>query len=176
MKILKVAIVGPESTGKSTLSSQLARHYHTAWVPEYAREYIDQLHRPYKEQDLLKIAQGQLAYEDQMEKKAERLLICDTNLIVIKIWSEFKYGRCDPWILDQVKHRHYDLHLLMDVDLPWQKDPQREHPHLRQQLFDIYYRELKTINVSFKVINGNYEERFNKAVDEIDFLFKQIYS
>ncbi|MFW5872398.1 MAG: AAA family ATPase, partial [bacterium] len=105
---IKIAIVGPESTGKSTLSKQLALYFKTAWVPEYARDYLNKLGRPYKQSDLLLIAQEQIALEEKAAANHE-MVFCDTNLLVIKIWSEFKYQSCHPWILKSIKERKYDL-------------------------------------------------------------------
>ena len=124
----KVAIIGPECTGKSELSRYLAEHFETEWVPEYARAYLDKLMHPYTQDDLLKIAHGQLRLEDEYTMDANNFLICDTNLYVIKIWSMFKYGNCQDEILKTIASRKYDLYLLTYVDIPWQEDPLREHP------------------------------------------------
>jgi len=168
-EIKKIAIIGPECTGKSELSQFLADHYKTDWVPEYARNYIDNLrHRPYNQDDLLKIAHGQLRLEDEYARDAQKLLICDTNLYVIKIWSEFKYGSCAEEILEQIQTRHYDLYLLTYVDIPWQEDPQREHPARREELYQIYYREMKAQGVPFVEIKGERELRRAAAIQAID--------
>ena len=116
--VKKVVVVGPESTGKSELCQQLARDFRTEWVPEFARFYIDRLDRPYEQADLLAIAQGQLAWEDDKEAHSRKFLFCDTNLIVIKVWSEHSYGYTDPWVLDSLNARPYDFYLLADIDLP----------------------------------------------------------
>ena len=129
-KIHKIAIVGPESTGKSLLSEQLSNHYNTAWVPEVARDYLHKLNRPYTFDDLSVIAKLQLKEEERLSKTAKHFLFCDTNLIVIKVWSDFKYGRTEKWIVDAIQKSDYSLHLLTDIDLPWEDDPLREHPHL----------------------------------------------
>ena len=165
--ITKVAIVGPESTGKTLLAGQLAQYFNAKWVPEYARGYIDQLGRHYQEHDLLKIAQGQLELEDRYLSNSGGLLICDTNLLVIKIWSKFKYRRCDPYILDQLIQRNYELYLLTGIDVVWKDDPQREHPNQRQQLYDIYREELVNYKFNFVEINGDEEERLNQSVHAI---------
>src|SRR5688572_5177765 len=101
-KIPKVCVLGPECTGKTELSKALAAHYQTDWVAEYARAYLGKLGRPYDQADLLKIAHGQLRMEDEWIRDANKLLICDTNLIVIKIWSEVKFGNVDPDILEKM--------------------------------------------------------------------------
>ncbi|PKV66660.1 AAA family ATPase [Pontibacter ramchanderi] len=171
--MLKVAITGPESTGKSTLSQQLAAHYNTVWVPEYARTYIEDLARPYTLQDLETIARGQLDLEEQIEQEANRILFSDTDLLVIKIWSEHAFGMCPDWVLQKLKQQDYNLYLLMGVDLPWEPDPQREHPHLRQFFYDWYKRELEALGVPFLEISGQHEARLEKAIGRVDALLRQ---
>jgi NadR type nicotinamide-nucleotide adenylyltransferase len=163
-KIRRIAITGPESTGKSMLAEQLAGYFHTAWVPEYAREYIDKLDRPYSEEDILKIAKGQLEREKQQAAASDGILFCDTELIVTKIWSEVKYGRCNPWILEQIEKHTYDLYLLCYIDIPWETDPQREHPHMRERLFTLYYEEMLERRYPFEVIKGLGDERMQNAI------------
>lgn len=167
-KAIKIAVVGPESTGKTELSKQLAEHYQTEWVPEVARTYLENLSRQYDYDDLGKIALQQLEAEEKLSTQAKQLLICDTNLIVIKVWSDFKYGRTEPWIIEKIKEQDYLIHLLMDIDMPWQYDPLREHPHKRQELFDIYVRELRFFNIPFQIISGTGMKRMEHAVTAID--------
>lgn len=167
-KILKIAITGPESTGKSRLAMELAEYYKTVFVPEFAREYIDRLGRPYDQEDILIIAKGQISEEERWIKQADRMLFCDTELIVTKIWSEVKYGFCDPWILKKIEENKYDLFLLCDIDLPWEADPQREHPHMREKLFTLYYDELKGRGVPFKVVSGAGRERLMNAIGFVE--------
>lgn len=171
--IIKVCLVGPECTGKSTMASLLAKYYDTVWVPEFARGYIDRLDRPYEESDLPIIAKGQLALEDEHVPKANRVLICDTDLTVIKIWSEYKYGACYPEVLEMYQSRTYDLHLLTGVDVPWDDDPQRENPHLRQFFYDTFKNELTQHGTNFIEINGTHYERQKKAVAAIDQLLEK---
>ena len=167
----RVAITGPESTGKSELSRKLASHYNTVYVPEYAREYIDKLNRLYTESDILVIAKGQVQAEDDRITQANGLLFCDTELLVTKIWSEVKYGRCGPWINTMMEDRPYDLFLLCAVDLPWEDDPQREHPHQRDYLFDLYHQALVQQGRNFRVIKGVGEERLANAINAVQTLF-----
>lgn len=168
-KILKrIAIVGPECTGKSDLAAFLAEYYTTAWVPEFARSFLDVLNRPYQKSDLNTIAKGQALLEKTYESKANRILVCDTTLLVIKIWSEFKYGDCHEEIIQELNKHRYDLYLLTNVDLPWVDDPQREHPHQRQQLFTIYKNELQKMNTAFVEIKGERTERRAAAIAAID--------
>lgn len=172
MNIKKAVILGPECTGKSELSEFLASEFKTLWVEEYAREYLDALNRPYGPEDLKEIARGHLALEDKKYPEANRVLICDTNLYVIKVWSEFKYGACDPEILTAIKERHYDLYLLTYVDIPWIADPLREHPDQREILYSIYLREMQNQPVPFVEIKGDREQRQRLAKESIQRLLE----
>jgi nicotinamide riboside kinase len=146
-------------------------------VPEYAREYIDQLERPYDEEDIFRIAKGQLLLEKEAEHKivkgneSAKYLFCDTDALVTKIWSDVKYGRCNPWILEQVEEHIYDLYLLCNIDLPWEYDPQREHPTMREKLFNIYLNEMKEREWNFRIVAGLGEERLQNAIKFIDESF-----
>jgi len=171
--LIRIAVTGPESTGKSQLSRELAAHYNTVFVPEYAREYIDQLHREYNFEDLDIIAKGQIAAQEHAEKKANRLLICDTELTVIKIWAEHKYHKCPLWVSENLLNYSYDLYLLCNVDIPWESDPQREHPQLRSYFFDWYYKELKDRDARVEIIEGTGISRFNKAKEAIEKMLKK---
>jgi NadR type nicotinamide-nucleotide adenylyltransferase len=166
-KVKRIAIVGPECTGKTDLAQFLADRYQTQWVPEFARNYIETLNRTYNEKDLKLIADGQLALEDERAAIAKDFLFCDTNLIVIKIWSEFKYGSCDPEILEKMHARKYALHLLTDVDLPWEDDPLREHPDKRSELFTLYETELLKNKLPFVKISGDYTARRLAALEAV---------
>jgi NadR type nicotinamide-nucleotide adenylyltransferase len=163
-----IGIVGPESTGKSTLTKALANHYQVDFVHEIAREYLNQLGRDYQIDDLKKIASLQLEAENTHRKLPQKIILCDTTLLVIKIWSEYKYHQCDEWILKAEKENDYDLILLTDIDLPWIEDPLREHPHERATLFSIYYRSLIQKKQPFKIIFGNEKERFERAINAIE--------
>ncbi len=168
MSVKKIVITGPESTGKTTLAAQLAAHYRTSWLPEYARIYLNHLNKPYCENDLLEIAKGQVTAENDAIRKAETYIFLDTSLEVIKIWSEVKYGRCDPWILQQSKQRKHDLYLLCYPDIAWQPDPQRENPNDRDQLFKHYLRELTNQNLNFVIISGSKNIRFTNAIQHVE--------
>ena len=141
--LLKIVLTGPESSGKTTLAKALAAHYQTVWVPEYARNYLEPLGLDYQEEDLLHIAKGQLDLEEQFANQSKGLLFCDTGLIVLKIWSEYRFGRCHPWILEQLQHRHYDLYLLCSPDIPWHYDPLRQNALDRELLFELYPKEME---------------------------------
>jgi len=164
----RVVVIGPECTGKSVLSSFLADYFKTLWVREYAREYLDKLDRPYTKEDLVAIAKGQIDDEDRLARNANSLLICDTDLYVIKIWSQFKYGEVADEILDAINNRKYDLYLLTFIDIPWAEDPLREHPKQRQQLYDIYLSEMQNQRVPFVEIKGDRETRRSTAIKAIE--------
>lgn len=170
----KVAVIGPECTGKSVLSAFLADHFQTVWVREYAREFIEGLNRPYNENDLLAIARGQLKLEDEAARNARGVLFCDTNLYVIKVWSEFKYGYTNPEILKLMEHRHYDLYLLTNIDIPWMEDPQREHPHRREELYSVYLQEMKNQHVPFVEVKGSGTERLHDALQSVEKMLKTV--
>lgn len=169
----RIAIIGPESTGKSEICQHLARIYETEWVPEYARFYLDRLGRAYEESDLLEIAKGQVAWEDDKAEYAGKYLFCDTNLIVMKVWSDHKYGRTDEWIIQELESRKYDYYLLGKVDLIWRPDPQREHPKLRKHFFDIYESYLKKHDLPYGIVSGIEDNRVACARDLIENFFNK---
>ncbi len=172
-------IIGPESTGKSTLCEQLADYYSTMWVKEYAREYLDTYGTKYTYEDLYKIAEGQMKNEKnvidrlpvrgRMEEQKTSVFI-DTDLYVIKVWSEFVFNKCDNRILTAIANCRYDLYLLCNIDLAWIKDSMREYPNLRtrEKLFYYYKEALVNESVPWATISGNYQERFRQAVAAVD--------
>jgi len=166
--IKKIAVVGPESTGKSTMSAFLAEHYHTVWVPEYAREYCEKLTAPPTWQDEINMFYGQLALEAEIAPKANKLLICDTTFITVKIWSDYTFGRSPQEVLNELPLRPYDLYLLLDIDLPWEHDPLRDFPHLREHFMEIWHQELQALNANYVVISGMGTERYERAVEVIN--------
>lgn len=184
MQLKKIAIIGPESTGKSTLCDQLAKHYHTEWCPEYAREYLLNHGTDYSYDDLLVIAKGQIALEEKFEtlvKNKEpyatghQLLFIDTDMYVMKVWCEFVFNKCHRYILEQIANRKYDLYLLCNVDLPWVKDELREYPDLeiRKKIYSIYKDIVINQPVPWIDISGNYAERLEKAAVAVDRLLSE---
>jgi NadR type nicotinamide-nucleotide adenylyltransferase len=163
----KVVVIGPESTGKSTLCRQLADHYGVSWVPEYARQYLLQHGAKYVYDDLLTIAKGQLALEDEYAAAEEGpVLFVDTDMYVMKVWCEFVYEKCHQWILDQIAKRKYDLYFLCDIDLPWIQDGLREYPDIvsRQKLYRIYKDIMINQPLPWLEISGSEDERLQKAI------------
>jgi NadR type nicotinamide-nucleotide adenylyltransferase len=174
----KIVVIGPESTGKSTLCEQLAAHFKTEWVKEYAREYLLQHGTAYTAGDLLTIAKGQLQLEDTAVAKLTPgnhlppAIFIDTDMYVMKVWGEFVFEKCDHWILNRIVERKYDLYLLCNIDLPWVKDELREYPDLvtREKLYHHYKDIMVNQNVPWVNISGQNEERLQKAIAAIDAL------
>ena len=174
--IKKIVIIGPESTGKSTLCELLAQHYNTSWCPEFAREYLLTNGTDYTYDDLLTIAKGQLALEDEYTSavgrvpQKDQLLFIDTDMYVMKVWCEFVFGNCHKWITNPVAKRKYDLYLLCNTDLPWVKDELREYPDFetRDKLYHIYRNILENQTVPWVDISGDYEERLQKAIEAVN--------
>ena len=181
--IKKVVVIGPESTGKSTLCKQLAEYYNTIWVEEYAREYLLKNGKDYSYENLMDIAKGQVASEEsgvrswESTNKSEIVnlkspIFIDTDMYVMKVWSEFVFDRCHHWILNRIAERKYDMYLLCNIDMPWVKDELREYPDLvrRQKLYCYYKDILINQNIPWIDISGNYEERLQKATTAVDNL------
>ena len=169
----KIVVLGPESTGKSTLCASLAQHFHCSWVPEFARRYLLELGRPYNYDDLLIIAKGQLKAEDEMAQETKgKTLFIDTDMYVMKVWCEFVFGKCHSFILDQIVERKYDLYLLCNTDLPWVKDELREYPDLenRNKLFRIYKDLMINQHVPWVEIKGRDDERLQQAISAVNHL------
>ncbi len=180
----KIVIIGPESTGKSTLCTQLAEHYHTLWVKEYAREYLLKNGTRYSFENLLDIAKGQMEQEELAVDSGQsagpgglaegnpnqQLLFIDTDMYVMKVWCEFVFDKCHNWILNRIAEREYDLYLLCNIDLPWAKDELREYPDLpsRQKLYNYYKDIMINQNVPWVDISGSYEERLAKGIEAIN--------
>ncbi len=178
----KIVIIGPESTGKSTLCEQLAQHYNALWCPEYAREYLLANGKNYDYDNLLTIAKGQISLEEKYidltakrPTNKEQPLFIDTDMYVMKVWCEFMFGKCHRFILDQIVERKYDLYLLCNTDLPWVKDELREYPDFekRQKLYHIY-KDIMINQATLCVeISGNNEARLQKAIPAVNRLLKK---
>jgi NadR type nicotinamide-nucleotide adenylyltransferase len=169
----KIVIIGPESTGKSTLAAQLADYYKTVWCPEFARDYLLAHGRDYTFDDLLTIAHGQLALEEKTQADARNdIYIMDTDMYVMKVWCEVVFNNCHTWILKQIVQRHYHLYLLCNTDLPWVQDGLREYPdeRMRQRLFKTYKDVLINSGVPWAVVSGQQTERLQAAVTAIERL------
>jgi NadR type nicotinamide-nucleotide adenylyltransferase len=174
---LKIAIVGPESTGKSTMSAYLAEHYQTVWVPEYARGYCEKLTEQPTWQDEINMFYGQIVLEKEYLPKANKILICDTTFITVKIWSDYTFGRSPQEVLDELPKHPYDLYLLLNIDLPWEEDPLRDFPHMREHFMEVWYKELQAVNANYVLISGTGQNRYDSAAEAINkFLMSNIES
>ena len=183
--ILKIVAIGPESTGKSTLCTDLALHFSTHWCQEYAREYLIKNGTNYSYEDLLLIAKGQLALEEKAlielsihhsknDSTKQPILFIDTDMYVMKVWSEFVFDQCDPWILNQISERKYDGYLLCKHDLPWTKDELREYPEVekRASLYNYYKDILINQQTPWFEVTGSETERTQQAINWVDKLRK----
>ena len=171
--LFRVVVFGPESTGKTTLCKDLAAHYKTLWVPEFARDYLQEKWDTTQEictlEDLPTIAQGQMNLENEALKNASKVLFCDTNILVTQIWSETHFdGYCDPKIIAAVNQVHYDLYLLTEVDIPWEADDLRDRPNDREGMFEYFKVKLEEQNVAYEYIKGDRENRIKQATTAID--------
>lgn len=161
----RIAITGPESTGKSQLCKQLADYYNEPWVPEYSREYLSGIDGRYGFGDILAIAHGQFERESKLLAKARHYLFCDTDFLVTHIWGIVKYGRSHEWIKSMAISHPYDYTLLCNNDLPWEFDPLRENPDNRDHLFKLYFDELTARNINFGVVKGVGSMRLERALE-----------
>ncbi|SDE53572.1 nicotinamide-nucleotide adenylyltransferase, NadR type [Mucilaginibacter pineti] len=166
--ILRIAVVGPESTGKSTMADFLAAHYHTVSVPEYARAYCEKLTGPCTWQDEINMFYGQLQLEAELLPQANKILICDTTFITVKIWSDEMFGSAPQEVLDELPKHPYDLYLLLNIDLPWQDDPLRNFPTMREHFMKVWHNELEALGARYEVISGTAGDRYQNAIKAID--------
>lgn len=167
--MFKIAITGPESTGKSTLAEKLAKHFNTDYIPEYSRTYLENFEGQYTENDVVEIAKKQHELILKEEDKNPELLIADTEIIVCKIWIEYVFKHPNDTIEELLRRQNFDLYLLCDIDLPWVYDPLRENPNIeeRKELFEIYKNTLTKMNVPFGIVRGDDEERVNNSLEII---------
>jgi len=167
-KTKRIALIGPESTGKTTLCEELAKHFQTVWVPEYSREHVEQLHHPYTLDDIEFCTRKQLEQEDNLLQKANGFIFCDTELIVAKIWCEDVFKTCPDWIEEEIPKRKYDLYLLTYPDLPFIEDPVRENSHRREYFYELYKKELEKRNLKFEVVTGSGNRRFENVLKMVE--------
>ncbi|WP_439150968.1 AAA family ATPase [Winogradskyella sp.] len=175
---IKVVLFGPESTGKTTLSRQLARYYNSVWVPEYAREYLQNKWNNERKicepKDLLPIAIGQMKLENELAQKTDNVLICDTDLLETKVYSEAYYsGSCNPILDKYATENTYDLYFLTYIDTPWEADDLRDKPKEREAMFLAFKNTLIKHSKPFVLLKGDKKERLALAVKHIDKLLEQ---
>jgi len=171
--LIKIAITGPEASGKSELAVALANHYKTSYAPEFARQYLKHKDNHYNFQDLDKIAQGQIENEELAMKKAREICFFDTDMLVMYVWSSFRFGKVSPFIQSELSTRAYDHWLLCKPDLPWKEDPLRESPDQeeREELFKLYKDYLKqNFPTQYTIVEGLGECRLKMAIPAIEDL------
>lgn len=173
INLVKIVLFGPESTGKTTLSIQLAKHYNTVWVQEYARPYLqkvwNQERRTCEPKDILPIAFGQIALENRLAKRADKVLICDTDLLETKVYSSAYYGGfVDPILEKAATENTYNLYLLTYIDTPWEEDDLRDRPEQRMEMFEAFQKALDQHHRPYLLLKGDKESRLKKAVEAID--------
>ena len=171
--VIKVVLFGPESTGKTTLAYQLSRHYNTVWVREYARSYLQDKwnneRKTCEHDDLIPIAEGQIRLENDLAKKADKVLICDTDILETKVYSEEYYGGfVDPLLEKYALENTYDLYFLTYIDVPFEEDDLRDRPHLREEMFRAFKNTLDKYRRPYILLKGGKKERLAKAVKVID--------
>ena len=173
INIVKIVLFGPESSGKTTLSSHLARYYNTVWAPEFAREYLQKKwnneRKTCTKEDLIPIAIGQMKTENKLAKRADKILICDTDLLETKVYSEEFYGGfVDEKLNEAANKNEYDLYLLTYIDTPWEADDLRDRPKQRLEMFNAFENALKKNKKNYILLKGDKETRLKKATEAID--------
>lgn len=168
----KIVVIGPESTGKTTLTQSLARHFGSPWIPEYARTYVETLNRPYTYDDVELIARHQVQEIDNYEARFSVIapyLFLDTDLIITRVWFLHVFKHEPNWLAEAIRQTAADFYLLCRPDLVWEPDPVRENENLREYLFHWYKREIKELNKPFAEIEGKGDFRLNNAIQSLPF-------
>lgn len=169
--IKKIALIGPESSGKTTLCRELAAHFMTSWVPEFARDYISSLNRKYTLDDIEHCAHEQIKSENELLKSANRYLFCDTEMIIAKVWCEDVFKTTPGWIEEMIETHRYDLFLLTLPDIPFHQDDVRENPNRREFFLEWYKRELDERKFNYEIIGGKGDARFLNAIEALRKFF-----
>ena len=162
------ACVGPESTGKTTMCNQLALRFEGTVVPEFAREYLTSKGGNYQQKDLITIAEDQLTLENQAISDGHELIFCDTDLLVVKVWHEFKYGESSNEIDSLLSKQQSRKYLLTYPDLDWESDPLRENPNDLFEIFTYYENKLLEMGADYRIVRGIGDERLKSAIEAIN--------
>ncbi|HET7733997.1 MAG TPA: ATP-binding protein [Paludibacter sp.] len=166
----KIAIIGPESTGKTALAKNLADHFKAPWIPEYAREYVEKLTNHYTYDDICNIAQKQIEQElafDEPNITGENYIFFDTDLIITKVWFSYCFRKIPDFLTERMKNSFFDLYLLCAPDLTWEPDPVREHGNDREYFFDWYKNEIEQTGKPYVIVTGTGNQRIQNAIDAI---------
>lgn len=178
MEPISIVILGPESSGKTQLAQALAAHYHTAWVPEAARGFLAHNGNQYTKEDLQNIAEAQIREEERVREKWQEhwkqetsrpFVFLDTDLQVIRVWSEWVFGQCDSTLLKMLSAKTHHGYLLCEPDLPWESDPLRSNPDERERLAIYHhYREmLIDLGKPWASISGQGAARLERALEAL---------
>lgn len=171
--LVKIAVVGPESTGKSTMAKFLAEKLHTFCVPEYARYYCQDLKNQYTLEDEVNMYYGQIALEEAIVTQVKNsILVCDTTILTVKIWCDHLFHTTPLIVTNEIEKRKYDLYLLMDIDLPWEDDPLRDFPHEREHFMHIWKNELETLQANYQIISGTGTTRLENGLKAFQQFFE----
>ncbi len=168
--MLKIAILGPESTGKTALAQSLAEHFKAPWVPEYAREYVEKLSSPYTYEDVCNIAQKQIQQEKAFELDStsnENYVFFDTDLIITKVWFSYRFQKIPEFLIQRLDCKFFNMYLLCAPDLPWEPDPVREHGNDREYFFNLYKKEIEQTGKPYVIVTGTGNQRIQNAIDAI---------
>ncbi|HEY4217270.1 MAG TPA: ATP-binding protein [Gemmatimonadaceae bacterium] len=168
--MIRVVLTGSESTGKTTLAGQLSRHFGAPLIPEFVRDYVARKAAPVSFGDHGPIARGQMALEDVHAESTQPLAVQDTDLLSTVVYCEHYFGTCPAWIVDEAAARRPDLYLLCEIDVPWIADDVRDRGHMRDEMQALFRAAVGTTGVPTAAITGNWDERFQRAVDAIDSL------
>lgn len=166
-ELKKVAILGAECTGKTTLARSLALRFQTVWVPDTSRDYVTLAPVEYRIDDIEKVAHEQIAQENRLLNSANHFIFVDTELIMSKVWSMDVFGKCPAWIEDEIGNHKFNLYLLTSNDLPWVADPGRVNSQRRDYFFNWYRRELEDHGLPFEIVTGRYEARLLSGVNAL---------
>ncbi len=169
-KVIRIVLSGPESTGKSWLAQKLAIHYKTVFIPEFAREYVENLGENYSFTDVEIIARKQIEQLNEFTGKANGIIFIDTWLVITKVWFQEVYGKVPKWLIGSLTEIPIDLYLLCNTDIEWEFDPVRENPNNREYLFNIYKKEIEELEKPCHIVIGKDNQRLRNAIKHIDNL------
>lgn len=166
-------MIGPESTGKTILSEQLAQHYRTEFVPELARTFFEHIKNCYSRHDIEVCLLQQLKEEKEKVAVSNRFLFVDTEAIIAKVWCEDVFHSAPKWINDEIKNNPYDLYLLTNTDVDVEEDEMRFNPHRREYFFDWYLKLLQENYLSYFIVSGKENARLRNSIDAIEKKFTE---
>jgi HTH-type transcriptional repressor of NAD biosynthesis genes len=172
-ELIRVVLTGSESTGKTALARQLADHYSAEFTPEFVRDFAVRKGGVIKFADTDEIARGQIALEDEHARRADRLLIQDTDLVSTVVYCNHYYGQCLEWVRQAAVDRRPDIYLLLEIDVPWVRDDVRDREMRREEMQQLFRSAVAASGAPYVVISGTWDERFQLAREAIDNLISQ---